>query len=205
MCAASSRIYIEAPIYDQLVAGFEQAVKSLSVGPGMDTGAQINPLVSLAHRNKVAAYLDDARAKRRAYRRRSRAGCQRLLHPANAGDQPDDRLNLTREEVFGPVVNLIRVASAEEALSKANDTDFGLTASLWTTSLQKAMALTPRIQAGTVWVNTHTLIDPNMPFGGFKQSGSGRDFGGLAGCLHRNQIGLHPLLSERRGPGPRLT
>ena len=62
-CAASSRIYIEAPIYDQLVAGFEQAVKSLSVGPGMDTGAQINPLVSLAHRNKVAAYLDDARAK----------------------------------------------------------------------------------------------------------------------------------------------
>ncbi|HGM6764483.1 TPA: aldehyde dehydrogenase family protein, partial [Serratia marcescens] len=90
---------------------------------------------------------------------------------------PDDRLNLTREEVFGPVVNLIRVASAEEALSKANDTDFGLTASLWTTSLQQAMALTPRIQAGTVWVNTHTLIDPNMPFGGFKQSGSGRDFG----------------------------
>ena len=90
---------------------------------------------------------------------------------------PDDKLNLTREEVFGPVVNLIRVASAEEALSKANDTDFGLTASLWTTSLQKAMALTPRIQAGTVWVNTHTLIDPNMPFGGFKQSGSGRDFG----------------------------
>ncbi|WP_163893093.1 aldehyde dehydrogenase family protein, partial [Proteus mirabilis] len=65
---------------------------------------------------------------------------------------PDDRLNLTREEVFGPVVNLIRVASAEEALSKANDTDFGLTASLWTTSLQQAMALTPRIQAGTVWV-----------------------------------------------------
>ena len=63
VCAASSRIYIEAPIYDQLVAGFEQAVKSLSVGPGMDTGAQINPLVSLAHRNKVAAYLDDARAK----------------------------------------------------------------------------------------------------------------------------------------------
>ena len=116
---------------------------------------------------------------------------------------PDDKLNLTREEVFGPVVNLIRVASAEEALSKANDTDFGLTASLWTTSLQKAMALTPRIQAGTVWVNTHTLIDPNMPFGGFKQSGSGRDFGGLAGCLHRNQIGLHPLL--KRGPARALT
>lgn len=89
VCAASSRIYIEAPIYDQLVAGFEQAVKSLSVGPGMDAGAQINPLVSLAHRNKVAAYLDDARAKNaEAHRRRGRAGRQRLLHSADAGDQP---------------------------------------------------------------------------------------------------------------------
>ncbi|RTF51733.1 NAD-dependent succinate-semialdehyde dehydrogenase [Serratia marcescens] len=178
VCAASSRIYIEAPIYDRLVAGFEQAVKSLSVGPGMDTGAQINPLVSLAHRNKVAAYLDDARAKN-AELIGGAAGpdANGFYIPPTLVINPDDRLNLTREEVFGPVVNLIRVASAEEALSKANDTDFGLTASLWTTSLQQAMALTPRIQAGTVWVNTHTLIDPNMPFGGFKQSGSGRDFG----------------------------
>ena len=178
VCAASSRIYIEAPIYDQLVAGFEQAVKSLSVGPGMDTGAQINPLVSLAHRDKVAAYLDDARAKNAELIGGAAGPDDNGFYiPPTLVINPDDRLNLTREEVFGPVVNLIRVASAEEALSKANDTDFGLTASLWTTSLQQAMALTPRIQAGTVWVNTHTLIDPNMPFGGFKQSGSGRDFG----------------------------
>ncbi|AGB81265.1 NAD-dependent aldehyde dehydrogenase [Serratia sp. FGI94] len=178
VCAASSRIYIEAPIYDQLVAGFEQAVKSLSVGPGMDPTAQINPLVSRAHRDKIAAYLADARNKR-----------AELISGADgpAGDgfyipptlvvNPDDSLNLTREEVFGPVVNLIRVADGEEALQKANDSDYGLTASLWTTSLQTAMSYTPRIQAGTVWVNTHTLIDANMPFGGFKQSGSGRDFG----------------------------
>ncbi|MGB8664010.1 MAG: aldehyde dehydrogenase family protein, partial [Serratia inhibens] len=178
VCAASSRIYIEAPIYDRLVAGFEQAVKSLSVGPGMDATAQINPLVSRDHRNKVAAYLDDARAKH-AELISGAAGpdAQGYYIPPTLVINPDDKLNLTREEVFGPVVNLIRVADAEEALSKANDTDFGLTASLWTTSLQQAMALTPRIQAGTVWVNTHTLIDANMPFGGFKQSGSGRDFG----------------------------
>ncbi|WP_434462442.1 aldehyde dehydrogenase family protein [Serratia plymuthica] len=178
VCAASSRIYIEAPIYDRLVAGFEQAVKSLSVGPGMDATAQINPLVSRDHRNKVAAYLDDARSKH-AELISGAAGpdAQGFYIPPTLVINPDDKLNLTREEVFGPVVNLIRVADAEEALSKANDTDYGLTASLWTTSLQQAMALTPRIQAGTVWVNTHTLIDANMPFGGFKQSGSGRDFG----------------------------
>jgi len=178
VCAASSRIYIEAPIYDRLVAGFEQAVKSLSVGPGMDGSAQINPLVSLHHRNKVAAYLDDAKNKH-AELISGAAGpdTQGFYIPPTLVINPDDSLNLTREEVFGPVVNLIRVADAEEALQKANDTDYGLTASLWTTSLQAAMAYTPRIQAGTVWVNTHTLIDANMPFGGFKQSGTGRDFG----------------------------
>ncbi|WP_337263819.1 MULTISPECIES: aldehyde dehydrogenase family protein [unclassified Serratia (in: enterobacteria)] len=178
VCAASSRIYIEAPIYDRLVAGFEQAVKSLSVGPGMDGSTQINPLVSQAHRNKVAAYLDDARNKRAELISGS-AGpdAQGFYIPPTLVINPDDSLNLAREEVFGPVVNLIRVADAEEALRKANDTDYGLTASLWTTSLQAAMAYTPRIHAGTVWVNTHTLIDANMPFGGFKQSGSGRDFG----------------------------
>ncbi len=178
VCAASSRIYIEAPIYDRLVAGFEQAVKSLTVGPGMDGSTQINPLVSLAHRNKVAAYLDDARNKH-AELISGAAGpdTQGFYIPPTLVINPDDSLNLAREEVFGPVVNLIRVADAEEALRKANDTDYGLTASLWTTSLQAAMAYTPRIQAGTVWVNTHTLIDANMPFGGFKQSGSGRDFG----------------------------
>ncbi|MFZ1871588.1 MAG: aldehyde dehydrogenase family protein [Chania sp.] len=178
VCAASSRIYIEAPIYDRLVAGFEQAVKSLSVGPGMDGSAQINPLVSQDHRNKVAAYLDDARNKH-AELISGTAGpdAQGFYIPPTLVINPDDSLNLTREEVFGPVVNLIRVADAEEALQKANETDYGLTASLWTTSLQAAMAYTPRIQAGTVWVNTHTLIDANMPFGGFKQSGTGRDFG----------------------------
>lgn len=178
VCAASSRIYIEAPVYDSLVAGFEQAVKSLTVGPGMDANAQINPLVSSDHRNKVAAYLDDARSKH-AELISGAAGpdSQGFYIPPTLVINPDDKLNLAREEVFGPVVNLIRVADAEEALSKANDTDYGLTASLWTTSLQAAMAYTPRIQAGTVWVNTHTLIDANMPFGGFKQSGSGRDFG----------------------------
>ncbi|MFI8417598.1 aldehyde dehydrogenase family protein [Serratia sp. NPDC078593] len=178
VCAASSRIYIEAPIYDRLVAGFEQAVKSLQVGPGMDASAQINPLASRAHRDKVAAYLAEAQDNRAELIRGSAGPVGDGFYiPPTLVLNPDDHLKLTREEVFGPVVNLIRVADGEEALRKANDTDYGLTASLWTTSLQTAMAFTPRIQAGTVWVNSHTLIDANMPFGGAKQSGSGRDFG----------------------------
>ena len=86
-------------------------------------------------------------------------------------------LRLTREEVFGPVVNLVRVSDAEEALQLANDTEYGLTASVWTQNISKALEYTDRLQAGTVWVNSHTLIDANLPFGGMKQSGTGRDFG----------------------------
>ncbi|WP_227317251.1 aldehyde dehydrogenase family protein [Cedecea davisae] len=178
VCAASSRIYIEAPLFDTLVSGFEQAVKSLQVGAGLDPQAHINPLVSKAQQQKVASYLADAQQQRAE------------IISGNSGPQgdgyyiaptlvvnPSSSLKLTREEVFGPVVNLVRVADAQEALRQANDSEYGLTASLWTNNLQAAMQYTGRIQAGTVWVNSHTLIDANMPFGGMKQSGTGRDFG----------------------------
>ncbi|WP_058910221.1 aldehyde dehydrogenase family protein [Entomohabitans teleogrylli] len=178
VCAASSRIYIEAPLFDTLVSGFEQAVKGLKVGAGMDPAHHINPLVSRGHQQKVAEFLHDAQQR----------GAQLIAGdtgPDNGGYyiaptlvvNPDPTLRLYREEVFGPVVSLIRVDDAEQGLALANDSDYGLTASVWTQSLAQAMEYTRRLQAGTVWVNSHTLIDANLPFGGLKQSGTGRDFG----------------------------
>ena len=99
--------------------------------------------------------------------------CKRLQFVVN----PDARLRLTREEVFGPVVNLVRVADGDEALLLANETEYGLTASVWTQNLSQALSYSDRLQAVTVWENSHTLINPNLPFGGMKQSGTGRDFG----------------------------
>lgn len=178
VCAAASRVYVEAPLFDTLAGRLHEAIKALRVGPGMDPQAQVNPLVSRQHQQSVLAHLDDAR----------RHGGE-LLQGAAAHDErgyyvrptlvlnPAAPIRLLSEEVFGPVMSLTRVADADEALRLANGSRFGLAASLWTRDLGAAMNLTPRIEAGTVWVNSHVLIDPNMPFGGLKQSGQGRDFG----------------------------
>ncbi|MBJ3816538.1 aldehyde dehydrogenase family protein [Shimwellia pseudoproteus] len=178
VCAASSRIYIEAPIFEKLTEAFAGAVQSLSVGPGMDPGAMINPLVSHSHQQKVASYLEDARQQHAEIVQGNRVpdGNGFYIAPTLVIN-PAASLKLAREEVFGPVVNLIRVADGEEALRLANDSEYGLTASVWTAGLNNAMSYSQRLQAGTVWVNSHTLIDANLPFGGMKQSGTGRDFG----------------------------
>jgi phenylacetaldehyde dehydrogenase len=179
VCAAASRIYVEDSIHDDLVGALEGAIKGMSVGPGLDPTSQVNPLVSKAHQHKVLHYLRDAQAR----------GAE-IIDGAAIPDEtqgyfvgpklvldPGDGVALKREEVFGPVVGITRVANREEALALANDSDLGLTASIWTQDLKAAMDLSRRVEAGTVWVNSHNFIDPNMPFGGFKQSGIGRDFG----------------------------
>lgn len=177
VCAASSRIYIEAPLFDTLVSGFEQAVKSLQVGPGMQETAQINPVVSRAHCDKVAAYLEEARQQKAEIISGSAgpdAGGYYI--PPTLVVNPDAGLRLSREEVFGPVVNLVRVADGEEALRGQRQRFWSDRQRLDPRSDQ-ALNYTDRLQAGTVWVNSHTLIDANLPFGGMKQSGTGRDFG----------------------------
>jgi phenylacetaldehyde dehydrogenase len=177
VCAAVSRIYVEKPLFEPLVAAMSQAMAGLSMGPGLDPLAQINPVVSAAHQARVQGHIDAAR----------RSGAQ-VLAPTKPPQEgfyiaptlvvgPDNANAIQHNEVFGPVMSVVQVASAEEALLLANDSPYGLAASLWSESLTKTMQLIPRIEAGTVWVNSHVPLDPSMPFGGFKQSGYGRDFG----------------------------
>ncbi|GLS99439.1 phenylacetaldehyde dehydrogenase [Sphingobium jiangsuense] len=178
VCAAASRLYVEAAAHDRLVAALEAAIRSMPVGPGLDPDAQVNPLVSAVHLEKVNRYLDDARAKGATVIGGAPVPADGGYYagPALVLEAGDD-VALVREEVFGPLLNVAKVADRQEAVARANDTEMGLTASVWTSDLSAAMTLTRQLEAGTVWVNAHNFIDPNMPFGGMKQSGIGRDFG----------------------------
>ncbi|PSJ22601.1 NAD-dependent phenylacetaldehyde dehydrogenase [Halomonas sp. ND22Bw] len=178
VCAAASRFYVHRRQYEAFCERLHQAISGMSLGPGLDPTAQLNPVVSQRHQQSILSYLEIA----------EREGA-RVLRGAEA---PDDtgyyvspvvladvtqQMTLAREEVFGPVLSVIPFDDVDEALAMVNDSDLGLAASLWTNDLSQAMRLTPEIEAGTVWVNTHVTLDPNMPFGGVKQSGIGREFG----------------------------
>lgn len=190
VCAALSRIYVERPRYDDLVAALHGAVGGMTIGAGLDPDAQLNPLVSAGHRDKVRGHLASA----------GQAGAT-LLGGAAAPDRgwyvsptlvtgAGADAAIQREEVFGPVLSVTPVDAIDRAVELVNDTPYGLTASVWTNDLGRAMDLIPRIEAGTVYVNTHVPVDPNLPFGGYKQSGIGRDFGpdALDAYLERKSV-----------------
>ncbi|WP_179402487.1 aldehyde dehydrogenase family protein [Burkholderia guangdongensis] len=178
VCAAVSRIYVHRSKYQQIAGALADVANAMTLGPGLDPSAQVNPLVSAHHRDKVEAHI--ARAK--ADGLRFLAGGTRVdepgyyVRPTVIADVPHDAA-LIRDEVFGPVLALVPFDDPADALRLANDTPYGLAASLWTNDLRAVMNLVPEIDAGTVWVNCHVPLDPGMPFGGYKQSGIGREFG----------------------------
>lgn len=178
VCAAASRFYVHRSIHDRFVNGLAAAVSAMPVGAGMDSDAAINPLVSRKQQQGVLKHIELAR------REGARVVCGgELLDGDGFYVQPtiladvDHRMSVARDEVFGPVLAVMPFDDEDAVIALANDNRYGLAASLWTNDLGKAMNLVPRIEAGTVWVNAHVLLDPAMPFGGVKQSGMGREFG----------------------------
>jgi phenylacetaldehyde dehydrogenase len=206
VCAACSRIYVEAPMFDTLAEGLERAIKTMAIGPGLDPTADINPLVSAAQKKKVESYIDDARSHGATLVDGGAVpnGNGFYVRPTLVLN-PDNTVKLTREEVFGPVLTITRVADAEEAIRSANDSDLGLAASLWTTSLKAAMDMTPRIEAGTVGQQPRDDRSQHA----VRRLQAVRDRPGLrrrlARRLHRGQVGLHPALTSRNPNAARPT
>jgi phenylacetaldehyde dehydrogenase len=181
VCTAGSRIYVHSTIFDRVVEGVSAAASGMRLGPGLDQATQIGPLVSKEQQERVLGYIDSGRKQGAAVV----AGGEAPSHPGYyvkptvlVDVRPDMRV--VREEIFGPVLVAQRFDQLDEVVKAANDSPYGLGASVWTNSLSAAHRLIPRLKAGTVWVNCHNMVDANMPFGGFKQSGFGREHGRAA-------------------------
>ncbi|AOW46946.1 aldehyde dehydrogenase family protein [Acetobacter ascendens] len=178
VCAACSRIYVTDKMFDPLRNALTQAIQNMTVGAGMNLQAQINPVVSAVQQKKILSYVQNADTEaEQVIIGQNGPNAEGYYVPPTLIINPSPEATCVTEEIFGPVLTLTRTSDANEALQLANTSSFGLAASVWTQNLQAAMTLPAQLEAGTVWVNSHVMIDPNMPFGGLKQSGSGTDFG----------------------------
>jgi aminomuconate-semialdehyde/2-hydroxymuconate-6-semialdehyde dehydrogenase len=183
VCLCGSRVYVEKPVYEQFLERFTAKTREQRVGDPLEPKTQIGALISRQHLERVEGYVQLAR-------REGGAILTGVGRPASATRgfflEPtvitgvNRECRIVREEVFGPVVTVESFASEEEVIERANDTHYGLSASLWTNDARRAFRVAEQIEAGLTWVNTWFLRDPRTPYGGMKESGIGRQ-GGLFG------------------------
>ncbi|MBV9489722.1 MAG: aldehyde dehydrogenase family protein [Verrucomicrobia bacterium] len=178
VCSAGSRLYVEKKVFDQVLDGIGERAKEMKLGAALNSESQIGPLMSAAQLERVQFYVSDG----------TKAGAEVMVGGKHVGDrgyffEPTVLLNTTpdmpvqREEVFGPVLCAMPFETADEVPAMANQTRYGLSASVWTRDISKALRLAKSLNAGAVWVNCSDVFDPNLPWGGVKESGWGRELG----------------------------
>ena len=181
VCTAGSRLFVHRSLFDTVVARVARAAEAMKLGSGFDPSAQLGPLVSKRQMERVLGYVDGARSEGATVltggARVGEAGC--FVQPTVIVDVTP-QMRAVREEIFGPVVCAQPFDTLDEVVRLANDTPFGLAASVWSSNLSAVHRTVPRLRAGTVWINCHNMLDNNLPLGGFKQSGQGKDLGRAA-------------------------
>lgn len=185
-CTAGARLFVHSSIRNQVLSGLVQRARALSVGPGMDQRQHdLGPIISQQQMDKVLSYVKQGQAEG--------AHCVvggKRIHDAGYFVVPTildgvtDTMSVAREEIFGPVLAVLSFNDEAEVLERANNTEFGLAAGLWTNDLSRAHRLAARLEAGTIWINTWGDTDAASPFGGMKQSGYGREMGQEAIVLY---------------------
>jgi phenylacetaldehyde dehydrogenase len=177
-CVAGSRLFVQESRFDEVVDGVAEIAKGIKLGSGLEASTQMGPLVSDEQFQRVSGFLESGKAD----------GATALAGGGRHGDRgyfieptvltntrPDMRV--VREEIFGPVLVASPFSNLDEIAAVANDSDYGLGAGIWTRDISKAHALAKKIRAGTVWINCYNVFDASLPFGGYKQSGWGREMG----------------------------
>jgi len=195
VCVAASRLYVHKKVFDKVIEGVTAVAKSLKVGSGLEPGTQIGPLVSQGQLERVAGYIQSGRAEgAQVVVGGERAGTEGYFMKPTVLAQTDRSMRVMREEIFGPVLCAMPMDDDDlERIAKlANDTTYGLSAYLWTSNVSIVHKLARKIKAGTVQVNGGTGLDPAVPFGGYKQSGWGRERGreGVESLLETKSVGI---------------
>lgn len=180
-CVAGSRLYVQASVFDQVIEGLVERAKGARTGHAMDPATEFGPIIDQKQFDTITGYLQDGLESGA----KLLCGGERLsgdglptggyyLPPTILTGVPDDH-PVTREEIFGPVLPVYAFETEDELIARANDSIYGLAAGVWTRDVARAHRLAAAIKAGVVWVNTYNMFDSGTPFGGFKQSGYGRD------------------------------
>lgn len=181
VCAAGSRLYVHKKIFDDVLEGVGEKANAIKLGPGLVPETEMGPLVSSEQQRRVLDYIESGRAAGASIV----AGGEPVDHPGyfvkpTVIASVKNDMRVVQEEIFGPVLVAERFEDLNDVAAVANSTPYGLSASIWSNDLRAVNRLVPMIKAGTVWVNCHGPVDANMPFGGFKQSGIGRESGRTA-------------------------
>ena len=192
VCSNGTRVFVHASIHDEFVARLAERTRAIRVGDPFDPETQMGPLVSREHFDKVLGYMEQAKASDARHLCggdvATDAGDENgyYVTPAVFASCGDD-LAFVREEVFGPLMSVLPFESEDEVVARANDTDFGLSGAVFTKDISRAHRVANRIQAGIVWINDYNVTPPQVPFGGYKQSGIGRE-NGLQAIEHYTQL-----------------